>query len=208
MEINGKRYDAHTGAQLGHGHQPATPATRPAAHHVPIQTPKPVAHHKQAVRQPAKPASHHKQQRSTTLMRRAVRRPSASLKRHVKAQSYTGALVEQPAVEIFHSPSFGAADDKRLQRANHIKKSDLIKHFNPNQVAYQTSYKVSVTVNQHKPTTTPAPKPATKAVPRQPAPDIDDIFERAIQNATSHLEPSPKKAKKRRLHLSRKHARA
>lgn len=139
-------------------------------------------------------------------MRRAVHKPSTSLKRRVKAQSYTGALVDQPAAEVVPKLSFGAPDDKRLQRASHIKKSDLIKHFNPDLPAYQTSYKVSVTVNQAA--AAPTPKPAAKTVPRQAAPDIDDIFERAIQNATSHLEPAPKKARKRRLHLSRKHARA
>ncbi len=183
IEINGKRYDAHTGAHLDHGH------------------------HSRVARQPAKHAAHHKPQRSTTLMRRAVRKPGAtSPKSHIKAQGHTGALVEQPVTEVVPKLSFGAPDDKRLRRASHIKKSDLIRHFNPNQPAYQTGYRVSVTVNQ--PTATPTSKPAPKTVPRQAAPDIDDIFERAIQNATSHLEPSPKKAKKRRLHLSRKHARA
>ena len=208
MEINGKRYDAHTGALLDH------------EHHVPIQAPKPVAapvaaavahhkQHKQTVRQPAKSATRHKQQRSTTLMRRTVRKPGASSKHHIKAQGHTGTLAEQPAYEIVPKLSFGVPDDKRLHRASRVKKSDLISHFNPDQTAYQASYKVSVTVNPVAVAkSADTPKPAAKAVPRQPAPDIDDIFERAIQNATSHLEPSPKKAKKRRLHMSRKHSRA
>jgi hypothetical protein len=157
-------------------------------------------------RKPARHAPRHRQQRSTTLMRRVVRRPAYSIKRRVKAQSHTGALVDNPTVPVISSPLFSTSDDKRLRRAEHIKKSRLIMHFNPRQPAYQSGFKVPVTIN--RPAAPAASKPAPKTVPRQPAPDIDAIFDHAIQNATSHLEPAPKKARKHRLHLSRKHARA
>jgi len=207
IEINGRRYDAHTGAALDHhGHHAAKKSI--AVQHAPA-APAP-AHHKQhsrPARKPARPATHHKQQRSTTLMRKAVRKPSAGLKRRVRVQSHVSALVEQPTAEVVPKLSFGAPDAKRLRRASHIKKSQLVTHFNPRQPAYSSTRTVSVAVNRSaaKPA---ASKPRPKTVPRQPAPDIDDIFDRAIQNATSHLEPSPKKSKKRRLHLTRKHAKA
>lgn len=208
IEINGRRYDAHTGVALDHA-GPAAPSTvvKPIAiKHTPSETVvKPVKrpdHHKVS-RQAARPAARHKQQHSKTLMRRAVHKPGASLKRHIKVQSDISALVEQPSLRIVPKLSFNIANPKRLELANKIKRSESIKHFNFNQQSY-AAYKVNVTVKK------PAPQPAAipKTVPRQAAPDLDDIFERAIQNATSHLEPAPQKAKKRRIHLGRKHVRA
>lgn len=210
MEINGRRYDAHSGTPLDHGRQTVSQAAKPktiAVHHA---SPAPAAVHQprpRAARKAAQHAPHHQPQRSTTLMRRVVKRPPASLKRHVKAQSHTGALVENPVAPLIHSPLLGELDSKRLHRAERIKRSRLIMHFNPRQPDYQSSFKVPVTVNHPAKQSSPLPK-QPKSVPRQQAPDIDEIFDRAIQNATSHLEPSPKKAKKRRLHLTRKHVRA
>lgn len=203
IEINGQRYDARTGAPLSqHGH---TPVTKPITVHHNDAKP-PVATHKHtADRQPAKKLSRRPQQRSTTLMRRAVKKPPASLKRHVKAQGHTGTLVEEPAAPVVPKLSFGSPDPKRLQHASHIKKSRLITHFNFSQG--HPAYTVIVTVA--KPSAASAHPPATTALPkRQPAPDASDIFERAVQQATSHLEPAPKTPKKRRLHFARKHARA
>ncbi|HVX47951.1 MAG TPA: hypothetical protein VHA05_01195 [Candidatus Saccharimonadales bacterium] len=214
IEINGRRYDAHTGAALDHAESAAaSTVVKPiTVKHAPSKTIiKPVKHHPQhsqqhshkATRQAAKAVTPHKQQRSTTLMRRAVHKPGASLKRHVKVQSDVSALIEQPILKIAPKLSFNAANPKRLELASKIRRSESIKHFNPNQQPY-APYKVNVTV--HKPAPQPAAMP--KAVPRQAAPDLDDIFERAIQNATSHLEQAPKKPKKRRLHLGRRHVRA
>jgi hypothetical protein len=199
IHINGKRYDAHTGAPLDREHRASSPAiVKPIAiKHTPETTRLKARHH--STKRAAKPVAHHKPQRSTTLMRQAVHKPGASLTRRIKVQSHTGALTEQPSGKIVSKLSFGAANHRRLDQANRIKRSDLIMHFNPRQPGYSTE-RITVTINP------PAAKP--KPVPRQPAPEIDDIFERAIQQATSHLEPAPKKARKHHFRLARKHARA
>lgn len=194
IHLNGKRYDAHTGAPLDPRDKPlVVQAIKPAV---------PVVHHKTS-HKVARSATRHKQQRSSTLMRQSVHKPGASLKRHTKVQSNLAALIEQPDIKIAPKLSFSVASPKRLELAKKIKRSDLIMHFNPNQPDYST-HRVTVTVNK------PAPQPAAtpKPLPRQAAPDLDDIFERAIQNATSHLEPAPRKVKKHRFHVGRKHARA
>ncbi len=203
IEINGQRYDAHTGAALGQpGH---TPVIKPITVHHDHPKPAPTEHRHSAARKPAKKLSRRPQQRSTTLMRRAVKKPPASLKRHAKAQGHTGTFVEQPAAPVVPKLSFGNPDPKRLQHASHIKKSRLISHFNFSQG--QSAYTVTVTVAKPSPAPVQATAPASLPK-RQPAPDASDIFERAVQQATSHLEPAPKTHKKRRLHFVRKHARA
>lgn len=155
-------------------------------------------------RQPAKKLPRHAAQRSKTLMRQAVKKPPASFKRRVKAQGHTDALVEQPSADIIEKTSFGKPDPSRLQRASHIKKSQLIRHFNPDQPAYAVP--VTVTKAVAEPVSLPVTgQPAATAPAPAPNPDF---LELAIQNATSHLEPAPKKPRKRLLHLSRKHARA
>lgn len=220
IEINGKRYDAHTGATLDHGHKNHHHENQPGAviepkpiavQHAAPAEPKPTkptlaspSPHQRSTHKKAKSVTHHKQQRSATLMRQAVKRPSPSLKRRLKVQSHTGALIEQPAIEIEPKLSFSAANNKRFEHASRIKKSSLIMHFNLN-AQPTTDNQVKVTIN--RPAVAPKPR-LPKDVPRQSAPDLDDIFERAIQHATSHLEPAPKTRKKHRLGLRRKHARA
>ncbi len=202
IEINGKRYDAHTGAAIGHAPVTVKPASKPIAVHHHTDTPavkEPTVHHSTTTtRKTAKKLPSHAPQRSTTLMRKAVKKPSPSLKRHVKAIGHTSSLVDQPDAPVVPKLSFGNPDPKRLQHASHIKKSRLISHFNFNQS--QPAYAVPVTVvTPSKPVFTP------KAPKRRLAPDASDIFERAVQQATSHLEPAYKTHKKRRLYLVRKH---
>ncbi|HET7059837.1 MAG TPA: hypothetical protein VFH99_00750 [Candidatus Saccharimonadales bacterium] len=207
IEINGKRYDAHSGAPLDH--VPTAINVRPiVVHHQASETPPATPRH-HATRPHAKPVHRHAPQRSTTLMRKAVRKPSANLKRHTKAQSHTGTLAKQPAAEVIPKLSFGTPNAGRLQRAVRVSKSKSITHFNFNRTSSSGSARVvPITVNRPGNQSHTPPKPTPKAVPAQSSPDIDAIFERAIQQATSHLEPAPKTHKKRRLHLTRKHARA
>lgn len=207
IHINGKRYDAHSGAPLDHVQETSSSAVvKPiAVKHEPSK-PHKVHHSEHATRRAGKSVTHHKQQRSSTLMRQAVHKPGTSLKRHTKAQSDLASTIEQPSVKVAPKLSFSVTSPKRLELAKRVKRSDLIMHFNPNQPDYSTQ-RITVTVSQPaKQASAGQAKP--KPVPRQEAPDIDDIFERAIQNATSHLEPAPKKTRKHRIHIGRKHVRA
>ena len=212
IEINGKKYDTHTGAPIGHAasHTTAPAPAKPITVHHESDSSRssevPAKPHPRSERKAAKKLTRHAPQRSTTLMRRAVKRPADNLKRHVRAQGHTDSLIDQPLAEIAPKLSFGKPDTKRLQRATHVKKSQLITHFNPQQPTYAVSVTV-VRTNQPGISAAMA-KPAftLKNYQRQPAPDAADIFDRAIQQATSHLEPAPKQPRRHRLHLGRKHA--
>lgn len=219
IEINGKRYDTHSGAPVSHGDgQPVPVVVKPITvhhhhdtHHVDTPASATPAKPSGAVRKAAKKSPRRAPQRSATLMRRSVKRPATNLRRHAKAQGHVDSPIDEPSVALAPKLSFGNPDPKRLQRANHVKKSQLIMHFNQGQPAYAVSVTV-VQTSQPAPATAPS-KPALvlKAPKRQPAPEASDIFERAVQQATSHLEPAPQKPRKHRLHLGRKqakHARA
>lgn len=147
-------------------------------------------------RRPAKKLSRHSQQRSQTLMRRAVKKPGASLKRRIRVQGHTDALIDQPLSRVMPKTSFGSPDPKRLQRASNVKKSQLIRHFNLG----EPGFAISVTV------TKPVVEPISLPVSAEPTAPTPDFLEQAIERATSHLEPAPKKPRKHLLHLKRKHA--
>lgn len=214
IEINGRRYDAHTGHPLdGHSapvtskpvvksipvrHHPSTGAAHHAISHA--------KHHRQERKAAASVASHPRQ-RSKTLMRAAVAKPSPGAKRHIKVQARLNSSVTPSAAAIETKLSVSALDDRRVQRADHVKRSRLIRHFNPNQpdgISYGT-FLPPVGAPTGK------SKPAFEFKQPAPAPPKTDMFERAIEHATSHLEPPHKAHKKRRVHLGRKpakHARA
>lgn len=210
IEINGKRYDVNSGATVGHPVR--TPSAKPKTITV-VTKLEPAQHkasdHAKPVKSAPQPRTHtgrqrtnnsprHTTQHSKTLMRRAVKKPAPSLKRRIKVQGHTGTLVEQPSSQIVEKISISSFDPKRLQRASHVKKSNLIKHFNPNQPVYAVPVTVTKTVVE----------PVSLPVADQPTAPTPDFLELAIQNATSHLEPAPKKPRKRRLHLTRRHQHA
>ena len=196
IEINGRRYDARSGEPLDGGAsktvQPAATAAKPTAH--PAVPAKPVH---QAVKRPtmhdvvrAKPkqAAARKPQPAKTLMRSAVKKPSDSLKRHVKAQSHTGALVKQPAIAA--KPSVARLDEKRLKVAKRIPKSELVSHFG---AASQTSSFQPV-YNQPAPQPISFPKPAVSGPPT-----TADILQHALEQANSHRQAAPKRPRRNRL---------
>jgi hypothetical protein len=132
IEINGKRYDAHTGAALD---APAVKPVHTSTSHVltpkPVTktpTAKPVVH--DVVRNQPKHAAAHKPQPAKTLMRSAVKKPSGSLKRHIKAQTHTGTLAKQPIAEVIAKSSIHRVDEKRMKLAKRVPKSKLVTHFN------------------------------------------------------------------------------
>ena len=156
----------------------------------------------------------HPQQRSTTLMRRAVKRPGSSLKRHIRVQVHTGTLIDQPMAAITPKLSVSGLDAARLKHAASIKRSSLIKHFSANGRTYSVSVSVESPAEQtvHSVATAPSapagapPAPLPKA--RKHTDATGDMFERAMQHATSHLEPPAKPAKKHRFSLHRRHKHA
>lgn len=228
IRINGRQYDALTGALLTD-----VAATTPLHHrskksidgvvngpakHNPTVI-KPVHAETKltpAAARPAKkpttagssrtPASHVKSRQtkpSATLMRNAVIKPATtSLKRHAKVQSSTLATVKRHyPVKITVKTSAYRINQERLARAAQIDLSPKISRF-VRQVstvapaATQAAQGAITALN--KAIAIPQPVTPQKVVYR---PDImparrsrtaaNDVFERALQRATSHEQPAP-----------------
>jgi hypothetical protein len=228
IEINGKRYDARTGAALSSSSnyhvgdivQPAAKATaaktitihQPSHHDItPKAKPASQVRVHDAIRAPQHPANH-KPQRSKTLMRAAVKKPAGSLKRHVKAQSNTDALVDKPSARLQPKSSVHRLDNKRLQHARNIPKSASVSRFS--KIPLPTTSPdspVHIPTAARPPAQQPQPRaidsPMPKTAKRQPQ-TTSDFLERAVQQATSHLQPPPPKPKKRSFGFLKRYASA
>ena len=219
IEINGKRYDAVSG-QLLAGQSAARPAK--AGHHKAIHPTMPAAQPvKIAVAttdvasKPTKHTPSRQPQASHTLMRQIVKKPAAKAPHRSKAQGHIQGHIETPARP---APSTELAKlsaknlySRRLLRARRIAKSQSVSHFlpvsalpdrpAPTPVAADSVKAAANRQPAHKPT---APKPAP-AIGKQPR-TTDELLDRAIQQATSHNQPAPARAKhgrkKRRLGLA------
>jgi hypothetical protein len=210
IELNGKRYDAYTGAVLSDVHPAA--ATQPLEHgsrsvdgfanRAPAQpasvaapgprtgdvVAKPIT---DIVRPGAKHVAHHSPKKSQTLMRSTVNKPVGSLKH--KAASHTHALVvAQPSIPVHQKLSHPHVDPQRALRARRIQRSEAVRRY-ASPVQQQTLRAAAAIKPVH------ASTPAAHAVaPPQRAASSMDIFERALQTANSHLESKPAKHKQKR----------
>lgn len=160
-----------------------TPVPRPAVK-------KPAA--SGVARHAAKPAGGHKPVASSTLMRQSVKKPVAATRKHGQAQGDLS-LVKRSETAVLAKKSAGRLDDRRLQKAKRVPKSELIQHFAPltsdSFVPVQVQPQAAAApLAAKRPMAAPAPaaKPKTSA----------DLLERALKNATSHEQKSP--AKRRR----------
>lgn len=211
IELNGKRYDALTGAYLGKSHvvpkhiteqfvhgkvidgfvRPSRPADDTSA--VRKQVPKKVAKTvlaavpKQAehARAAARHVKAHSPEHSRTLMHRHARKPEFTLKPAIKAQP-PAEIMAKPASAIAHKRSAYGVDPSRHQRAVSTNQHQSIRHFHPG-----TIHNVSVV-----PAMTVRSAPLSAAHPPRPSQKHADIFEAAIANASSHNQP---------MHKARRH---
>lgn len=122
-------------------------------------------------------------------MRRAVHAPQQSLKRATKVTVNTGALVKQPTVSLVPKQSVSSVDARRLQHAQRVSQSDLIRRF----ATYTPRVLTPAAV---KPVSPLQPTKAAVSVGNQRS---TDIFERALTAANSHQQTyvAPKKTKKK-----------
>lgn len=191
IEINGKLYDARTGKLIepagSHAAQPA--AERPAVHSVKT------AHH--AVRHPAKSSSAHAPSPPRTLMRHAVKKPGPGLKRQHKAQGQLDALTPQPSSEILLNAAVGRLDEKRLHHAKQIPRSRLISHFPSLTAAPRRSAEPPISLPR-RPANHGNGRQPTAPQPQRPAPTAE-LLNRAVERATSHLQPPPPRSRHARL---------
>lgn len=146
IELNGKRYDALTGALLEDATPapavPSAPATakaspnairfidgfvRPA--HTADLTPQPAKPHTDIVRPGPNSIPHRVPSRSQTLMRNAVSRPDASFKRTINVVGNTQALVGQPEIKVAPKLSHPHVDPIKRERAAQIPRSEQISRY-------------------------------------------------------------------------------
>ncbi|MGC1176576.1 MAG: hypothetical protein WA843_00755, partial [Candidatus Saccharimonadales bacterium] len=211
IEINGKRYDAQTGEPIDkHVIKSATPQRaidgiiRPSGHSAQS---KPLSRAKHVVsitdgnaakksasttrgpqRQPAKSSSGRTPQPARTLMRRAVKKPTPGLKRHLKPQSSTDRLLTKPKHAVRIKKSVHRLDDKRLQSARRVPKSKLISRFaevGQASVPIIAPEPIAAQFTPVTPRITADRKPVTLKRPKTTA----DLLEHALQRATSHQQP-------------------
>lgn len=197
IEINGKRYDSQTGKPVSSRQQRsgsvdgvmskktkstalATPRPRAVAQPiVPLSDTKlmDMQAPKRRARTAAQPTQSHQPQASHTLMRHVVKKPGKSLKRQHAAKGHTDAVVIKPQLAVAKKHSVSAVPAARLDRAKNIVQSSRIKRFVPHSASTHLVSKATQPV-------TPAPKAVAAA--KQPI----DIFEQALQRATSHEQPA------------------
>lgn len=202
IELNGKRYDAITGAYLGKGShvglhmsgpgrvidgfmRPQSKAVpeRPAAvsvHHKTIEPLHPPVARKRT-HQPAKLAKPHHPEHAKTLKRTAVHQPSVTIKPKVKTQA-PAELAARPHTALQHKPSASSIDPDRSSRATHISRHQAVRHFHSAQHAAPTHSALHVPVI---PVRAAPPAPARAQAHKTHS----DIFESAIARAKSHEQP-------------------
>lgn len=183
IEINGNKYDADTGRLLEAAVEksfvkPVSARSVDGFVKVKVSQPAEATVPSKAAREHAKPSNHvdRKPQKSATLMRPAVKKPDHKVDNHDKK-------VVAPKVTpgVPHS---------RIKRAEQTKLSDKITRFKPNQISSTIEKRVAPlkVVKMHQ----AHPQAKSKE-------DFVTHFEKAIEDATSHLEEfvGPKNKKKR-----------
>ena len=185
ITINGKVYDAHTGALVGGQHTQVAvsttvdgvirPATRAAQAH------KAVPSH----------SIHGTQRHSQTLKREHLSNPTNGAKTHHVSAAASSATIANHAVHrIPVSPS-------RLARAKQTKQNKLVSHFGRTQSPVIKRHE-AVAVKHSPATPTPADhhKPSLTTHPMRRS-DKDVMIDAALRRATSHDQPRAKLTKRR-----------
>lgn len=232
LELNGKRYDATTGAILGSSvtttgahqirqsrHQSVDgfmtkPAT-PAPHHPSTKAVTTTAH---AIRKaslqlsdikrtPGQQLQRRRPATSKTLMRHAVQKPAPSLKRHTKVQHRTDTLVKQPSITVAPKISSYHVDPRRVRHASQVPRSTNVQRYaiNRNSLAPRAAATATVPAVS-RPAVRPVHADAAAQTLRQPQAPVahsTDIFEQALARANSHVErPLSKRQARRRSRRS------
>lgn len=220
IELNGKRYDAITGAVLGPATTPVTSAAQRRVidgfirsskinQPVPVKAVHPAESARPAASKPnhaasrgkkmdvsrpgAKQLRHHQPQKGQTLMRRAVQKPAVTMKPKVKVQTpseVAPASVKAIAHPLTKKLSVAKVDKQRLGRAKAIARSGNIRRFQP--VRQERTAPAAV-----QPITRPLHPTAQHHTAQRPVAASasrpqPDIFEAAIARARSHEQPAPR----------------
>lgn len=185
IEINGKRYDASTGAPLpkqsidGLSKPSKQPTQLVPAYTAPQTiTKKPVMN--DVVREPAKHLNARQPQTAHTLMRTAVKKPAPSLKRQVKAHGPADTVARKPVAQIIPKPAAHAVNPHRVSHAQKVSKSAHVSRFFSDKKHVATP-----PVAAHAPVL--AQKAAHQPLITKPK-STADLLQHALEHATSHEE--------------------
>lgn len=214
--LNGKHYDATTGAPLkpttspNHSHathKRTTPSlttrrhTQPTSHAraaMPAKKTTSRTHHGAPTALRARKPEHPK-----TLMRRSVQKPTHAKKTPVKA-AYPLAKTTPGAAAITPKKSVTNIDSSRLHRAKQTSKSHRVSRFGSIAKPSITTHVKPVAIKPapaHTAQNLVKPRPSTKATAANltPAAKKTAMLEQALANAKSHEQPVYKPAKTRRF---------
>lgn len=214
IELNGKRYDAGTGAFLG-----SSPAinsmvrsldgfvvapTGAKLTHLPTR-PAPSSHQTGHRSHPVKSLTAHQPQHSKTLMRHGLSAPTAKDLKPLRGAMPTDVTVAKPTVlSVKPKLSSEQIDATRSERALATPRSQQVARF-------QRHQPVSLNAQSARSTQPIRPTPAqinSQPTTRPVAPPRD-IFEQAIVSATSHEQPTHKESRRQAArHGARRHLRA
>lgn len=147
----------------------------------------------------------HRPERSKTLMRRSIKKPQFTMKTAISKAHAPAEIAAKPASALARKHSVYSVDVSRQARAERTHKHPAIQHFNT--AVHSVSAQVPVIAVQPAPLqlhTQEQPRPQPVAPPvRHHGHNHNDIFEKAMARATSHLEPEHKvrtrRSRKRRL---------
>lgn len=186
---------------------------KPTKTNQPIQTASAQKTAKRAEPLPAR-AKHKRTERSKTLMRRATKKPEFSIKPAIRTQT-PAELMAKPASEIARKASVYSVSSTRQQRAFSTAKHRAVSRFGIPAAAPATNFAppaLAAVDASTSPAIRPAgqipiiavrpapPKPLTATRPASRAnqkPNPSKVFEKALSEATSHLQPAHKARKKR-----------
>lgn len=177
--INGRHYDAKTGEALsGQPHHAAAPAHTAAVRGV--------------VRQTAGHARVHPPKPSQTLMRQAVKKPSADLKRRIKVQGHLDSSAGRASSKIIVRSSDRQPNIHHLQHvATKRAKGRLISHFSP-ELFEVDSHTPAITYGAAAVQRTSAHAPTHPIHAKKPR-TTAELLEYAVQQAKVPEQPLPRK---------------
>lgn len=159
-----------------------------------------------AARRNVKPVTAHSPERSKTLMRHTVKTPAIKSNRIENVQAPADVAKQQPKV-LGAKPKLSSevVDNDRARRANNVRRSGQVTRFKRQKA---TEYRAAATTATAAQIAAPAEvvQPAPQAAPAT-LPE-KDVFERAVDTATSHEEPAHKEGAKSKARRGvRRHAR-
>lgn len=235
IELNGKRYDALTGAFLGVGTQmvatkPAPTAPKAVPHHggvmdgiKPSKTATAVQHvaSKAAVHKPVtapkhhiQPIAHHKPQHAKTLRRDIVKMPKITPQKPLKLQTPTDIVQHKPGVlTVKPKLSSDIVDPARATRALDVPRSPQVERFRKQPLPRHASHAalaparpVQRPVDAFNLASRAPARVTSRPVSQTRTASDDDIFEQAIAYARSHEQPAPQSLKHKKEKRSNRRA--